>query len=70
MDKQLTVRFNGESVEIPAGTSIAQLLESTNIRRELVAVEVNMEIVTRDAHDSFTLSDGDVVEAVTLVGGG
>lgn len=40
------------------------------MRSQLVAVEVNMDIVPRTKHAEHQLQPGDVVEAVTLVGGG
>lgn len=53
-----------------AGTTIAQLLESAGIRSKLVAVERNLEIVPREEHATCRVAERDVVEAVTLVGGG
>ena len=50
--------------------SISDLLASADIRHKLVAVEINQQIVPREQHQSHRLVDGDVVEAVTLVGGG
>ena len=40
------------------------------VRGRAVAVEVNKKIVPRKTHDQARLTDGDVVEVVTLVGGG
>lgn len=67
---QLTIQFNGKSLEIPSSTTVAELLHIAEVRSGAVAVEVNEEIVPHDAHRSTLLRDGDVVEAVTLVGGG
>lgn len=69
-EKTNTVQLNGQPLEIPAGTSISQLLTLAAIRSKLVAVEVNLEIVPREQHETYRLSDGDQIEAVTLVGGG
>lgn len=66
----ITIQLNGQALEIPQGCSIAQLLELASIRSKLVAVEVNLDIVPRMEHGSHQLQAGDVVEAVTLVGGG
>jgi thiamine biosynthesis protein ThiS len=33
-------------------------------------VELNLEIVPRERHDHTIVSEGDIIEAVTLVGGG
>lgn len=66
----ISVQFNGQTIEVPAGTSIRDLLALAEIRSQLVAVEVNLEIVPRETHAQHLLSGGDVIEAVTLVGGG
>ncbi len=66
----ISIQFNGQSLEVPAGTNITELLTLAEIRSKLVAVEVNLEIVPREAHDKTKVAEGDVIEAVTLVGGG
>ena len=66
----ITIQFNGQTIDVESGTTISQLLEQAEIRSQLVAVEVNLEIVPREMHAEHTVSEGDVVEAVTLVGGG
>lgn len=55
---------------VPTGMTIAQLLETAEIRSKLVAVEVNLEIVPREQHTHYQVQEGDSIEAVTLVGGG
>lgn len=67
---KLTIEFNGQTFEVPPGTTIEQLLVLAEIRSRLVAVEVNQEIVPRALHSTHCVSAGDTVEAVTLVGGG
>jgi sulfur carrier protein len=67
---KITVQFNGQALQVPAGTTISQLLEQAQIRSKLVAVEVNLEIVPQLEHASHNVAEGDVIEAVTLVGGG
>ncbi len=67
---EISIQFNGQATEVPPETTIAQLLEIAGIRSQLVAVEVNLEIVPREQFQSYTVAAGDVVEAVTLVGGG
>jgi thiazole synthase len=46
------------------------LLRELGVRPEFVAVEVNRGLVTRSRHDETRLAAGDVLEVVTLVGGG
>ena len=68
--EQIAIQLNGQAMDVPDGTSIVQLLELAKIRSQLVAVEVNLEIVPRESHSQHLLAAGDVIEAVTLVGGG
>ncbi len=66
----ITIEFNGQPFDVSPGTTIDQLLILAEIRSRLVAVEVNREIVPRAQHTSTRVAAGDVIEAVTLVGGG
>lgn len=67
---KISIRFNGEAMEVPLGTTVAELLERAAIRTKLVAVEVNLEIVAHEEHSSHQVQSGDTIEVVTLVGGG
>ena len=66
----IQMQFNGQDLSVPTGCSIADLLEIVQMRSKLVAVELNLAIVPRELHQATLLSAGDIVEAVTLVGGG
>jgi thiazole synthase len=66
----VTIRLNGEPHELPAGATVAALLERLRLRPEHVAVECNRAIVPRARHAEAVLREGDEVEVVTLVGGG
>lgn len=70
MEELISVQFNGKKLDVPKGASIADLLVQAEMRNQLVAVEVNLEIVPLEQHESHVVSDGDSIEAVTLVGGG
>jgi sulfur carrier protein len=61
---------NGESREIPAGTTVAELVVVLGLGGKPVAVEKNREVIPRARHPETTLADGDRVELVTFVGGG
>jgi len=69
-EPRIPIRFNGEAMEVPPGTTVAELLESAAIRTKLVAVEVNLEIVAHEEHVTHQVKTGDTIEVVTLVGGG
>jgi len=62
--------LNGTDIEIAAGTTIGDLVDRITTDRSRVAVERNKEIVRRDIYDSEPAREGDVIEVVTLVGGG
>src|SRR4051812_21931817 len=65
-----TITLNGEPRSFPAAITVSQLLEALGQNRRPVAVEVNREVVPAGQHGAKSLSDGDAVEVVTLVGGG
>jgi len=62
--------YNGQPLAIAVGSTIADVLTQQQVRTELVAVEVNLEIVPKPMHSQTRLNEGDLVEVVTLVGGG
>ena len=66
----MRVQINGEEKEIQAETSIAQMLGDLGIRPGRVVVELNREVISREAHDKTFLKEGDTIEIVQFVGGG
>jgi sulfur carrier protein len=67
---EMKVKINGEQKEITEGVSVAALLDELQIRPGRVVVELNRDIVSREAHGSTALKEGDVIEIVHFVGGG
>jgi sulfur carrier protein len=65
---KLTV--NGNSVELPDGSTVTALLMHLAIDAARVAVERNEDVVPRRAWTETQLIDGDAIEVVTFVGGG
>ncbi|MCX5660665.1 MAG: sulfur carrier protein ThiS [Planctomycetota bacterium] len=66
----MKLKVNGETMELPAGQTVRGLIETVGLKGKAVAVEVNQAVVRRKDHETATLREGDVVEIVTLVGGG
>jgi len=64
------VSVNGEAREVPAGSTVADLLRALALASERVAVERNGRLVPRAQHAATALAEGDRLEVVTLVGGG
>jgi len=65
---QLTV--NGEEFDFSAGNTVRQLLGQLCLADRPVAVERNGQIVPHSTFDQAELLEGDILEVVTLVGGG
>lgn len=67
---RITVRLNGQSVELDRQSSVATLLEQAGHAGRRVAVERNGDIVPRSRHATELLEDGDRIEIVQAIGGG
>jgi thiazole synthase len=66
----LEIILNGERRELPGPLTVAQLLGHLHLKPEHVAVEVNRDLIARRRHAETAIAPGDVLEIVTLVGGG
>ena len=66
----MQVFVNGQPRDLPAGATVAHLLQSLGLDPRQLAVERNLELVPRTHHAATKLATGDRVEVVTLVGGG
>ena len=64
------VTINGERRDLPGPLTVAELLRHLSVKPEYVAVELNKDLVTRRRHAETAIASGDVLEIVTLVGGG
>lgn len=66
----ISVLINGQSNNITEGTSLLTLLEKLDIDPGRVAVEYNMEIVSKSDFNNTVLKENDTLEIITFVGGG
>lgn len=64
------ITVNGEVREIDPGLTVTELLLKSQVRYELVTVEVNGHILQKLDYDHAELKDGDQVEIVFYMGGG
>ena len=69
-DFRIDIVFNDAALAVPAGCTVAQLLDREGLGGRRVAVEVNRRIVPRSAHGTHALAAGDKVEVVHALGGG
>jgi thiamine biosynthesis protein ThiS len=66
----LTIRVNGEPLDVTAPATISSLLDLLDIDARRVAVEHNLLVVRREAYASTPLNERDQIEIVNFVGGG
>lgn len=67
---EITVRVNGDDRAVPAGLSVAGLLEHLGLSPRMVVVEHNGDILRRDTLAAARVAEGDRLELVHFVGGG
>jgi len=70
LSDDIEVRLNGRERRVRAGLTVKALIESLELRPELIVVELNREILRREVYGDVPVRDGDTVELVHFVGGG
>ena len=67
-----TIRIivNGEERTVPTGLSLLDLIQLLKLEPSRVAVELNREIVRREAWTTTVVAGGARLEIVQFVGGG
>ena len=66
----MKITLNGEIKELETEVTLDRLLELFSLPSQRVAVELNREVIRRQAWDSTIVRDEDRVEVVHFVGGG
>ena len=66
----MQIQVNGTATELPDSATVADLLDRLSLRRDGVAVAVNMRVIPRSQHEQTPLQPGDTVEVIQAVGGG
>lgn len=66
----MRLTINGESRDFASALTVEQLLENIGLDPRKVAVERNLEIVSKSTYGEVTLEDGDALEVVHFIGGG
>ena len=63
------IKINGEKIDKDE-MNLSEYLKENNYQMQKIAIECNEEIVPKSQYGSFILHSEDVVEIVSLVGGG
>ena len=66
----MQVLVNSTPFTLPDDATVKDLLHAQELGKAPCAVEVNTALVPKRDHSNHTLSPGDQIEIVTLVGGG
>jgi sulfur carrier protein len=66
----ILVQLNGEQRQLAAGLTLEAALVALGYRPQLVVVEFNGEILPRRHWGEQPVVESDVIEVVTIVGGG
>lgn len=66
----MTIRVNGEPLEVAGPLTISALLANLNIDSRIVAIEHNLTIIKRAKYETVVVNEGDEIEIVKFVGGG
>ena len=66
----VTITVNGQSRQVPPGTTVEQLIRQVTDQETGIAAALNGEVVPRRAWPATPLADRDQVDVVTAVQGG
>ena len=66
----MKIELNGVTRVVARSTTVGGLLDELGLRRDGIAVAVDMQVVPRGEQDSRRLEPGDRVEIIQAVGGG
>ena len=70
MTPDLEILVNGDTRRMPAGSTLADLIERLGLGQRRLAVAVNRNVVPRVRFGARTLAAGDRIEILEAVGGG
>lgn len=65
----IRLSINGQYDSVEEGTTVAVLLQQREVRRDVVAVEINQRVIDPNSYDAVCLRPGDVIEFVYVMGG-
>ncbi|MBI2118176.1 MAG: sulfur carrier protein ThiS [Elusimicrobia bacterium] len=66
----MKIKLNGKETDLEKPLTMQELLKKMQIKPEMVACEVNLKIIKRSEFNQFTISEGDHIEILQMIGGG
>ena len=65
----MKIQLNGEEKEV-AAVNVAALIAEMKLESRMLAVELNLEVVSKSAYATTNLNEADRIEIVHMIGGG
>ena len=66
----MTLHINGETREFDEGSTLKEIMQKLQIQDKVMACAVNMEIVKKEAWETYKPAAEDKIEMLHFVGGG
>lgn len=66
----MRIFVNDTLKEIAEGLTVKTFLDILKLNSETIAVELNLEVVSKKEYDTKYLKEGDKIEIISFVGGG
>lgn len=66
----IEVQINGAKEQVEPGTTVSGVLAAKAVRPEMVAVEINGELVPKGKYATLALQAGDAMEFLHYMAGG
>ena len=64
------IKINGKNTPEALGDSLSAYLEKAGYNPEIIAVEVNYNIISKSEYENYIISEDDEIEIVSFMGGG
>jgi len=69
MSEHISIQLNGEAQTVSART-LADLVVELDLKKRMIAIEKNLEVVPKSQYGVTSLQEGDRIELVHMIGGG
>jgi len=66
----MEITVNGEILKVPENCTLSGLVEQLDLVGKKIAIELNMEIISKSLHSETRLQNKDNIEVVQAIGGG
>lgn len=66
----MKIQFNGKDEILPGPIDLKTFLENKSINPNVVACELNLQVVRRKNLAETRLKEGDILEVIRMIGGG